>query len=209
MPNPFTLSALGASLVLGAVFGVQLGESTIGLINPIHFQGPAAHPRERGAALDPTSQPTQPSAPAYAQLYGWEQGYAARAADCRDCAALAARDAYAYSAEVPYFGGDQEPVRPVRVHRAAHEDLADEFVEAPPMDEPVLRYAHYPVVQDEGRWADERGRRREERRWSRERREARWAAAAERRWEERDDRRWEDDRRRDDGDESAYRPYAE
>lgn len=200
MTSPFTLPALGASLVLGAVLGIQLGESTIGLINPIHFQGPAVHPRERGTALDPTSQPSQPRAPAYAQLYGWEQGYASRAADCGDCAALAARDAYAYSAEVPYFGGGQEPVRAVRVHRAGQEDLADAFVEAPPVDEPVLRYAHYPIAEDEDRWA--RDQRREERRWARERRGTRWAEAAA-------ERRWEDDRRLDDGDESAYRPYTE
>jgi hypothetical protein len=67
------------AVALAVGLGVQLGESTVHEINPIHFQGIPAHPRDRGAALDPLA--IQPAAPSgYAQAYGWGEGNAARAA---------------------------------------------------------------------------------------------------------------------------------
>ena len=91
-----------------------------------------------------------PPRPAYAQLYGWEQGYAARAADCGDCPALGARDAHAYSARVPYFGSGGELGEAVAEARA---DLGERFAEVAepvsPRHGPVERYAHYPVSADE------------------------------------------------------------
>ena len=93
MINPFTLPAVGTALAVAIVTGIHLGESSIGLINPIYFQGPALHPRERGVAIDETR--ASPAQPSYAQLYGWEEGDAARAVDCGDCEAIRARDAYA------------------------------------------------------------------------------------------------------------------
>jgi len=66
-------SMIGIALAVG--LGVQLGESAVGAIDPIHFQGAA--PRPEG--IDPNVQP--PAQPAYAQAYGWEQGNAARLAD--------------------------------------------------------------------------------------------------------------------------------
>jgi hypothetical protein len=65
---------IGIALAVG--IGVQMGESAIGAINPIHFQGAAAPVQ----AIDPNSLPPPPQS-AYAQAYGWEQGYAARQAD--------------------------------------------------------------------------------------------------------------------------------
>jgi len=157
MINPFTLPALGGALLAAVALGVHLGQSAIGLINPIYFQGPAVHPRDRGAALDESALPSRP--PAYGELYGWEQGQSARAADCGDCAALRARDAYAYSAQVPYFGGPPE-VRAgdVRDSVAVHVGIpeaamsAGEAVEPPepaPAPAPVLRYAHNPVAAEQ------------------------------------------------------------
>lgn len=141
MSHPITLPLLGASLFLSVAAGIHLGESTIGLINPLYFEGPAPHPRDRGAAIDESRLPIR--GPAYADLYGWEEGNA-RAADCIDCDALAARDAYAYSAVVPYFGPTAEP------RREADGPYAKVVV--PPPEEPVvetegmiLRYAYYPV----------------------------------------------------------------
>jgi hypothetical protein len=65
---------IGVALAVG--IGVQMGESAIGSINPIHFQG-AAPPV---AAIDPNAPP--PAAPpSYADAYGWQQGYAARQAE--------------------------------------------------------------------------------------------------------------------------------
>ena len=78
MLNPFTLPALGASVLVAIALGVHLGESSVGLINPIYFQGPPLHPRDRGAAIEEGS--LHRSQTAYADLYGWEQGHAARAA---------------------------------------------------------------------------------------------------------------------------------
>jgi len=154
MINPLTLPMLGGSLLAAVALGVHLGESSVGLIHPIHFQGPALHPRDRGAAIDETRLP--PRAPAYGELYGWEQGEAARAADCGNCEALRARAAYAhdYSAEVPYFGGPAEQARvpdvrdAVVAHGAPAEEPpgAEEIVRPKP---PVARYAYYPVVAEE------------------------------------------------------------
>lgn len=154
MSSPITLPAVGGAILAAAVLGIHLGESSIGLINPIYFQGPALHPRERGVALDENA--VRPRAPVYAQLYGWDQGNAARAADCGDCSALEARDAYArpavYSAEVPYFGSREEPraeqvrervaVQTAYVEEVEPEYAAEEVVEP---KSPVLRYAYYPV----------------------------------------------------------------
>jgi hypothetical protein len=65
---------IGVALAVG--IGVQMGESAVGSIDPIHFQGAAPPVR----AIDPAAQ-APPAAPAYAQAYGWEQGNAARQAD--------------------------------------------------------------------------------------------------------------------------------
>src|SRR3954469_4869054 len=65
---------IGIALAVG--IGVQMGESVIGAIDPIHFQGPAPPP----AAIDPAA-PAPPAQPTYADAYGWTQGEAARQAD--------------------------------------------------------------------------------------------------------------------------------
>jgi hypothetical protein len=147
MSHPFTLPVLGASLLLSVAGGIHLGESTIGLVNPLYFQGPAVHPRDRGLAIYESRPPVR--APAYGELYGWEEGYSARAADCLDC------DAYAYSALVPYFGSGTE-------YRAQAEDRTEPGsqyakVVVPPSEDPgveddelILRYAHYPVEAGQG-----------------------------------------------------------
>ncbi len=160
MANPFTLSILGGSLILATAAGVHLGESAVGLINPIHFQGPALHPRERGVAIDETDLP-QPTRVAYRDLYGWDEGRAARAEDCGNCDALRARDAFAYSAVVPYFGGPAER-RPGPAVEGPQYGEAEQAVAFQDQDQDqaqdwdqgrgqdrgrdVERYAHYPVA---------------------------------------------------------------
>ena len=150
MVNPFTLPALGGALLASVAIGVHLGESAIGQINPAYFKGPAIHPRDRGAAIDPNEVRQRPTL--YSEHYGWEEGRAARAEDCGDCEALAARDAYArdysYSAEVPYFGGPAEPVRAETVVEPAvyfEEEEAPFEEEVVEPEGPVVRYAHYPI----------------------------------------------------------------
>ena len=92
MDRVISTSALAAVIIAGAAFGIHLGDSAISQINPLYFQGPAVHPRDRGAEVD--ANPIDSSAPRYAELYGWAEGQEARAADCADCPALVARDAY-------------------------------------------------------------------------------------------------------------------
>jgi hypothetical protein len=67
---------IGVALAVG--LGVQIGESAIREINPIHFQGIPPHPRDRGAALDPNALPAPPQS-AFGQAYDWGDGRAARA----------------------------------------------------------------------------------------------------------------------------------
>jgi hypothetical protein len=76
--HPVLWPAIGA-LALSIGIGVQLGESAVGEIDPVYFQGAALHPRDRGAAIDPNAQP--PLQSAYAQAYGWAEGNAARLAE--------------------------------------------------------------------------------------------------------------------------------
>jgi hypothetical protein len=146
MYSPFSLPVIGVSLLAAVAFGVHLGESSVGLINPIYFQAPPLHPRDRGAAIDESRLVQR--GPVYAQLYGWEQGYAARAADCGNCPALEARDAY--SARVPYFGSDGELRATVTQARS---DLGESFAEASEVvvhrPAEVERYAHYRISEDE------------------------------------------------------------
>ncbi len=163
MPSSFTLPILGAALVAAVAGGVHLGESTVGLIDPIHFQGPAIHPRDRGAAIDETE--TDPPQPGFASLYGWSEGRAARSQDCGDCEAISARDAYVErNAFVEYE-------QPVRIHRAAIETweepaLVTETIEVADgaeeprhfdveMKERVSRYAYYEIESEEAPATDD------------------------------------------------------
>lgn len=163
MNSFFTLPALGASVLLAVAGGIQLGESTIAMINPVHFQGPAVHPRDRGAAVD--EHAVRPSEPSFASLYGWDEGQAARAADCMDCDMLAARDAYVeYEAPAVsiYRGLAQEWEEPVLTSEA-DEGVGGPIEEVSEFDrelkERVVRYAYYEIeAEDEGEagasWGD-------------------------------------------------------
>jgi hypothetical protein len=93
MDRKLVYSAYGALILAAGAFGVHIGESAIGQINPLYYQGAAVHPRDRGAAVDASALAEQ--SPRFAELYGWDEGAAARSADCVNCEALSARDAYA------------------------------------------------------------------------------------------------------------------
>jgi hypothetical protein len=66
---------IGIALAVG--IGVQMGESAIGAIDPIHFQGAAPPPQ----GIDPNAPPPASTEPTYAAGYGWADGAAARQAD--------------------------------------------------------------------------------------------------------------------------------
>jgi len=146
MHSPFALPVLSGSLLASIAFGVHLGQSSISQINPIYFEAPPVHPRDRGAAVDPSN--LNRARDPYLQYYGWEQGQAALAAECDHCGVRPMRDAYAaYSAEVPYFGSRSELNRAVSDVR---DELGDEFASVPDdlstRVQPIERYAHYPVT---------------------------------------------------------------
>jgi len=149
MHSPFALPVLSGSLLASIALGVHLGQSSISQINPIYFEAPPVHPRDRGAAVDEASLHRTSQDP-YLQYYGWQQGQAALAAECDHCGMRPTRDAYAaYSAEVPYFGSRSELRRAVS---DARDELGDEFA-AVPEDlsarvQPIERYSHYPITVD-------------------------------------------------------------
>lgn len=86
-PSGLALSSIG--LLGAAVIGVQLGESAISEINPIHFQGPLERPR----AITPPPEPA-PFDP-YGRNYVWSRPPDPTLAQCvGDCdPALASRAA--------------------------------------------------------------------------------------------------------------------
>lgn len=145
------LSALGAFAAGAAVLGVHLGESAIAEINPTYFQGPALHPRERGAAI---AEPMPNQQVRFSSLYGWAEGQEARRLDCHDCAALAARDAYA-DAEASYSAYEPEPVYRQASWRPERPPMEQPEVEAPaqadtaPWRAAVSRYAAYQISADD------------------------------------------------------------
>jgi hypothetical protein len=146
MHSPFALPVLSASLLASIALGVHLGQSSISQINPIYFEAPPVHPRDRGVAVDEASLRRTPDP--YLQYYGWEQGRAALASECTHCGARPLRDPYAaYSAEVPYFGSRSELRQAVS---DARDELGDEFASVPEdlsaRVQPIERYAHYPVT---------------------------------------------------------------
>ncbi len=73
------LATLAVAVVVAVFAGIQLGNSAISDINPIHYRGAVVHPRDRGAAVPEHQARARP--PAYAALYGWDEGRAAMAAE--------------------------------------------------------------------------------------------------------------------------------
>lgn len=143
------LAAFGAVTIVAGAFGAHLGQSAIAGINPIHFQGAAVHPRDRGAAVP---EMLEAQAASFSDGYGWEQGRAARAEDCGNCDSLAARDAFASGGE-PVFavmetGWSNDPT-PAAYSPAPQTDSADEAAAEPdPADQQMAqidRYSHYPL----------------------------------------------------------------
>jgi hypothetical protein len=124
-----TLLAISVAMLVAAALGVQLGRSAVAEIDPIHFLGAAAAPR----GIDPDAR--RPAPDAFASAYGWDQGYAARAADCGgDCDARQARLALIHAVEPP-AAATAEPA-PWQPGETAARPLS------------VEPYMHYPIEGD-------------------------------------------------------------
>jgi hypothetical protein len=138
------LAATGAGLLAAAIIGIQLGESAVSEINPVHFQGPV----ERPVGIDPAAARTVVEDP-YARAYGWAESFPPGAASCGgDCQARQARAAAAAAfagpvetrdAAAPYWR-DVTPtteLRPWPPGQVANRGLS------------VERYMHYPVNEEQ------------------------------------------------------------
>jgi hypothetical protein len=159
MDKRLTVAAFASLVVAAGALGVHLGQAAIDDINPLYFQGAAVHPRDRGAEVSEIG--LEPRAPAFAQLYGWEQGQAARNADCGDCAALGARDAHS-GGEVRFAVLQTEwrtEARPASYSQEAAPDPAAGQPQPQPIvyiveNADVARYASYPIEAEAANEAD-------------------------------------------------------
>lgn len=143
MDRRLKLPALAGLIFLGVAGGVALGESAVDQINPLYFQGAAVHPRDRGAALDPNALQVQ--SPRFADLYGWEEGQAARAADCSGCAAVVARDAYAEAPALQYAAAETGWSEAPQTYILAPEPVPTQTEEAPVQPSEVALYSGFQI----------------------------------------------------------------
>lgn len=116
MANPIALALAGGGVLLAVLIGVNLGNATVEGIDPSYFRAPET-PRLRQVVLDEVpAAPLSRRLPSYHELYGWDEGAAALAADCgANCGVNGD-----YSAAVPYFGSREELA-------AAHRDALREI----------------------------------------------------------------------------------
>ena len=144
-PNNLALASVG--LVLAAVIGVQLGQSAISEINPIHFQG--ALERPQGITPPPEPAPFDP----YGQPYVWSMTPPPMVADCGfDCGGtaqtqqamrLAMDNSAGRDSSLPYWR-DATPATELRPWPPG---------EMPGRARSVERYMHYPVNQEQAELA--------------------------------------------------------
>lgn len=149
--NPGWLAAGAAALAGAGIVGVQLGQSAISEVNPIHFQGPLERPK----AITPPPEPA-PYDP-YAQTYNWTMGAGeTEAMACElDCDGSQAREAM----RLALAGQDGAPAPALPAWRDATPQT--ELRPWPPGTVPgrglsVERYLHYPVNQEQAARAGQR-----------------------------------------------------
>jgi hypothetical protein len=152
VPNTLTLSMLAGLSIAGAAIGVQLGRSAINEIDPAYFRDPEVAFHGDLAAN---------RGPDWAQVQAQE--YAAAATPVTQCIGCVGRPVPDFPVEYvpgrdPYvnFAPDRWSP-PVRHARAEVAEVAA-YVEAEPdpVRERIVRYASYPVTQEEAREMAER-----------------------------------------------------
>jgi hypothetical protein len=127
------------TIVAGAV-GLQLGESAIGQIDPLYFQG-------REPLRDVSKDPRPASSSAFAQASGWAEGYQARAEDCGGCTPV--MPATAAAPPAPLYAYSDPTIEP-RWQYADDAASGDELrIERSAESRRVQRYLHYPVSGDQ------------------------------------------------------------
>jgi hypothetical protein len=138
------LPVMTVMIVIAGAVGLQIGESAIGQIDPLYFQGSAPTP------VDVTRNGRAAPAPGYAQASGFAEGFAARAEDCAGC------DVRPGAAAQPSYRGEVLPdVSPTLAPPRAETIAAIVDEEAPVQrsaeSERVRRYIDYPVTDDQAR----------------------------------------------------------
>lgn len=149
MVRAWTWPILGVALLLAIVVGVNLGNAAIDGINPVHFQ-PRQEPHQRPIAIETPPIGLNRRQPTYAELYGWEEGNRALAAECPGCDGTGGT----YSAAIPYFGSREElAAAERRAQRVIDAVYAEEQADAGPRKassrppEPVPQASVPPVVE--------------------------------------------------------------
>jgi hypothetical protein len=137
-PSRLALTSIG--IAAAAIIGVQLGQSAISEINPVHFQGALA---PQGITPPPEPAPYNP----YARQYVWSMNPPPLLADCGpDCDGTRARQAMRLAldesagrdASLPYWR-DATPATELQPWRPG----------AVPGDGTFARYMHYPVNREQ------------------------------------------------------------
>lgn len=133
------LIASGAGLMVAAIIGIQLGQSAVSEIDPVHFQGAA----ERPVGIDPAAAARRAAPDPYSQAWG-DSG--APGPICGgDCEAGQARAAAVFDGPVatrelaPYWR-DVTPTTELRPWRPG---------QVPNRGLSVERYMHYPVNEEQ------------------------------------------------------------
>jgi hypothetical protein len=151
-----TLSVVGGLSIAGAALGVTLGRSAIGEINPAYFHEPETRFH---AALAPNLSQD------WDQVQAHEYDASATAAQCIGCVDgpipdypvdyVPGRDPYVDTASVTRW-----PARSRQTVPAVRETTEVVYVQAAaapdPARERIVRYASYPVTEDEARAMAER-----------------------------------------------------
>lgn len=138
------LPVMTVLVVVAGAAGLQLGETTIAAIDPLHFQG-AATP-----ARDVSRGPLEPRRNDFAAASGWEQGYAGRTADCgANCPQSYADQALGIDAGAPLIPYSDPTIEPRWEQASAAADDDPRLIERSAESGRVQRYLHYPVSADQ------------------------------------------------------------
>lgn len=141
--RPSSLALTSVGLVFAAILGVQLGQSAISEINPIHFQGPL----ERPQAITPPPEPA-PYNP-YGQNYVWSISPPTSLVDCveADCGAARTREAVRLALDE---SAGRDPALPYWRDATPATELQPWAPGTLPDRGPgVERYMHYPVNREQ------------------------------------------------------------
>ncbi len=140
--RPTSLALTSVALLAAAIIGVQLGQSAISEINPIHFQGPL----ERPQAITPPAEPA-PFDP-YGQPYVWSMPPPPAAMDCgSDCDGAQARQAMRFAMDA---SAGRDPSLPAWRDATPTTELRPWAPGAMPGRSPTFeRYLHYPVNREQ------------------------------------------------------------